>query len=104
MLALVVNVPVWLSRVIWSRATPCFAKYSSTHGMMRWFGVARVMSVKLTHTFASGVSHSRKGFAPMGLSSAASSAAFSSASAGLCAGSMTVVRVSGNSTGKWPWP
>ena len=72
--------------------------------MIRSFGVARVMSVKAMQIFASGEMRSSNGWLPIGFCSASSTAAFSSAKPSMCAGSMTVVRSSGTSMGRWPEP
>ena len=78
------------------------ARCSSSHGISRSLGVARVMSLKVTQTRAPGRIHWRSGGAPMGCSRARSTAARSSGKPGACVGSMTVVRPSGNSTGNRP--
>ena len=70
--------------------------------MIRSFGVARVMSVKVMHTFCPGFTISFNGLAPIGFSSAWITAARSSGSPALCRGAMTVVRSLGSSIVRWP--
>jgi hypothetical protein len=72
--------------------------------MIRSFGVARVMSVKRMQMRAPGRIHSASGRHPMGETSAASSARRSSSSPAWADGWITVVRSSGNSTGRFPVP
>ena len=72
--------------------------------MIRSFGVARVMSVKAMQILVSVEMRSSNAWLPIGFCSALVTAVFSSAKPSMCAGSMTVVRSSGTSMGRWPEP
>src|SRR5688500_12151911 len=62
------------------------------------------MSVNAMQILSVGLIHSRNGFVPIGFCNAAITAAFSSGKPGLCDGAITVVRFSGRSSCRWPWP